>query len=89
MAHEIARLLLEHAGSFFERTEAITTSLTLGMPLGEINAYLDWLDAFGRPERALAKPPTGSVPCHGGNCSPATKRRDSRAEFGGGCQSAQ
>jgi DNA-binding transcriptional MerR regulator len=45
MAHEIAKLMLEHAGTFLERTEAIQTALSLGMPLHEIEEYLDWLDA--------------------------------------------
>jgi hypothetical protein len=44
MAHEIAKLMLEYAGSFLERTEAIKTALSLGMPLHEIEEYLDWLD---------------------------------------------
>lgn len=44
MAHEIAKLLLEHADTFLERTEAIETALSLGMPLSEIETYLDWLD---------------------------------------------
>jgi DNA-binding transcriptional MerR regulator len=44
MAHEVAKLLLEHAGTFLERTEAIKAALNLGMPLAEIEAYLDWLD---------------------------------------------
>jgi DNA-binding transcriptional MerR regulator len=44
MAHEVAKLLLEHAGTFLERTEAIKAALNLGMPLEEIEAYLDWLD---------------------------------------------
>jgi len=44
MAHEIAKLLLEHADTFLERTEAIKTALSLGMPLREIEEYLDWLD---------------------------------------------
>ena len=43
MAHEIAKLLLEHAGTFLERSEAIRTALHLGMPLNEIEEYLDWL----------------------------------------------
>jgi hypothetical protein len=46
MAHEIAKLLLEHAGTFLERTEAVRSALKLGMPLSEIEAYLDWLDAL-------------------------------------------
>ena len=44
MAHEIAKLMLEHAGSFIERTEAVESAVYLGMPLAEIEEYLDWLD---------------------------------------------
>jgi DNA-binding transcriptional MerR regulator len=49
MAHEIAKLMLEHAGTFLERAEAIRTALSLGMPLREIEEYLDWLDATRGP----------------------------------------
>ena len=48
MAHEIAKLLLEQAGSFLERKQAVEAALKLGMPLNEIEAYLDWLDLIGR-----------------------------------------
>ena len=44
MAHEIAKLILEHAGTFVEREEAIRTAMSLGMPLHKIEEYLDWLD---------------------------------------------
>ena len=44
MAHEIAKLMLEHAGTFLERAEAIRVAISLGMPLNQIEAYLDWLD---------------------------------------------
>jgi hypothetical protein len=44
MVHEIAKLLLEHADTFIERTEAVRSALKLGMPLHEIETYLDWLD---------------------------------------------
>ena len=47
MAHKIAKLLLEQADSFLDRTEAVKTALSLGMPLYEIEQYLDWLDASG------------------------------------------
>jgi len=43
MAHEIAKLLLEKAGTFLERAEAVKSALTLGMPLNEIEEYLDWV----------------------------------------------
>lgn len=49
MAQEIARLLLEYAGSFLERTEAVKVAMSLGMTLHEIEEYLDWLDATRRP----------------------------------------
>jgi len=61
VAHEVAKLILEHAGTFVERTEAIKVALNLGMPLDEIEEYLDWLDEIrarstkkdrGRSDRA-------------------------------------
>ena len=41
MAHKIAKLILEHAGTFVDRTEAVETALSMGMPLSEIEEYLD------------------------------------------------
>jgi hypothetical protein len=55
LAHEIAKLLLEYADSFLERTEAIKVAMSLGMTLREIEEYLDWLDA-SRPPRAEGRP---------------------------------
>jgi DNA-binding transcriptional MerR regulator len=57
MAHEIAKLLLEHAGTFLERAEAIKSAIALGMPLGEIEEYLDWLD-----QMRLQTPPAKDLP---------------------------
>jgi DNA-binding transcriptional MerR regulator len=60
MAHKHAKLLLEHAETFLGRTEAIETALSLGMPLNEIQDYLDWLDQtekFRRPAAELPTPP--------------------------------
>jgi hypothetical protein len=62
MSHEIAKLLLEHAETFLERTEAINSALGLGMPLSEIEEYLDWLDAMRgqdppRPRKNVLPPP--------------------------------
>ncbi len=56
MAHEIAKLLLEHAGTAIERSKAIETAVRLGMPLHEIDQYLEWLSLLRRepidgPER--------------------------------------
>ncbi len=57
MGHEIAKLLLEHAGTFLERAKAIETALSLGMPLHEIEEYLDWLDmARGPPRNDIEHP---------------------------------
>ena len=44
MTHKIAKLMLEHADTFLERTEAVETALFLGMPREEVEDYLDWLD---------------------------------------------
>jgi DNA-binding transcriptional MerR regulator len=46
MAYEIAKLLLEKAGTFIERQQAIAAAVNLGMPLNEIQEYLDWLDTI-------------------------------------------
>ena len=62
MSHEIAKLLLEHAETFLERTEAIKAALSLGMPLNEIQDYLDWLDALRGRDRAVSKNRPGSQP---------------------------
>jgi hypothetical protein len=43
MAHEIAKLVLEQVDKFVDRREAVQTALNLGMPLNEIEEYLDWL----------------------------------------------
>jgi hypothetical protein len=43
MAHEIAKLVLERSETFIERSEAVKTALSMGMPLNEIEEYLDWL----------------------------------------------
>ena len=44
MAHEIAKLILEHSHTSIARKEAIERALYLGMSLQEIEEYLDWLD---------------------------------------------
>jgi hypothetical protein len=51
MSHEIAKLLLEHAETFLDRKEAIKSALALGMPLNEIEEYLDWLDTVRGQDR--------------------------------------
>ena len=53
--HEIAKLILEHAESLGERSVAIKDALFLGMPLHEIEDYLDWLEMVRG-----AKPPRPS-----------------------------
>ncbi|WP_425618154.1 hypothetical protein NA78x_001853 [Anatilimnocola sp. NA78] len=51
MSHEIAKLLLEHSG-FLERTKAIQEALNLGMPLHEIEEYLDWIDSMNAGKKS-------------------------------------
>ena len=48
MAHKIAKLMLEQSSTFLDRTEAVKTAVSLGMPLHEIEEYLDWLDMAGQ-----------------------------------------
>jgi len=55
MAHEIAKLVLEHAETFVERSEAIKTALSMGMPLSEIEEYLDWLAVIRAQKPTEAK----------------------------------
>jgi len=60
MAHEIAKLVLERSETFIERSEAVKTALSLGMPLNEIEEYLDWLAVVraNKPiEPKVQKPP--------------------------------
>ena len=55
MAHEAAKLLLQQAESNEQRTEAVRAALALGMPLSEIEAYLDWLDSARPPARDIRR----------------------------------
>lgn len=67
MAHEIAKLLLEHADTFLERTEAVKSALAQGMPLDEIEEYLDWVDLVrSQPSRAQQPPTSSSDPPQSG-----------------------
>lgn len=57
MSHQIAKLLLEKAGTFIERAEAVKVALDMGMPLREIEEYLDWLEVVrGRFEKSDRRP---------------------------------
>ena len=62
MVHEIAKLLLEKSGTFLDRTQAIAAALSLGMPLHEIEEYLDWLDATRPQSNDESASPTDSPP---------------------------
>ena len=57
MAHEIAKLMLEHAHTFLDRQEAIKTAVSLGMPLHEIEEYLDWVELV----HAQSSQPGGTI----------------------------
>ena len=63
MNYHVAKLLLEKADTFLSRVEAIRQATKLGMPLQEIEDYLDWLDLMGcqddrkvRPQRGQSAP---------------------------------
>jgi hypothetical protein len=62
MTHEVAKLMLEHADTFLKRAEAIQVALDLGMPLHEIEAYLDWLDAVRGDHRRRPDGDSPNVP---------------------------
>lgn len=49
MAYEIAKVILEHADTVAKRVDAIKAAMSLGMPLEEIQDYLDWLDVVRPP----------------------------------------
>ena len=54
--HEIAKLILEHAETLGEREDAVRSAMFLGMPLNEIEAYLDWLEIM-RKQAPRQTPP--------------------------------
>ena len=45
MAYEIVKFMLERARTFRQRLKAIRIAILLGMPLRDIEEFLDWLDA--------------------------------------------
>jgi hypothetical protein len=71
MSYKIAKLMLEQAGTFMDRAEAVRVALSLGMPLNEIEEYLDWLDMTRvrsrdplppKPDKKPDKGPNGEGP---------------------------
>ena len=46
MDRDDAKLLLQHAATPQQRIEAIQSAQDLGMPLSEIEEYLDWLECL-------------------------------------------
>jgi len=44
MSHKLAKLLLEQAETFLERRDAVKEAIKLGMPIEEVEEYLDWLE---------------------------------------------
>ncbi len=48
MASQIAKLMLHVANTVSDRQEAVRTAISLGIPLHEIEEYLDHLDNFPR-----------------------------------------
>lgn len=62
MAHEIAKLILEKSETFLERSEAIKAAVKLGMPLAEVEAFLDWLDVMRKHAPPPSPPPPPKPP---------------------------
>jgi len=46
MNHATAKGMLQRAATPRERIEAVEGAQSLGMPLGEIEEYLDWIDGL-------------------------------------------
>ncbi|MFY8200217.1 MAG: hypothetical protein ACOVLE_06075 [Pirellula staleyi] len=53
MTHKTAKLILEQAETIIDKENAIRSAIQLGMPLNEIEEYLDWLEVL---RRTNAKP---------------------------------
>ncbi len=91
MPYEIAKLLLEHAGTFLDRTEAVKSAMRLGMPLSAIEEYLDWLDSVRSsqpkeepPKSSNENPNAGSARGSSGTsplCMRSTQIRSQRSRF--------
>jgi hypothetical protein len=77
MAHDNAKRLLANAGTFDQRQKAILEAIQLGMPLIQIEEYLDWLDNSDRPKRACARPEPADVRV---DKEPETPRRHGRLQ---------
>jgi len=62
MANEKAKLLLENSSDYFERISAIQSALQLGMPMEEIEDYLDWLRLLKAEKCEMAAAGSASTP---------------------------
>ncbi len=51
MAEQDPKSLLREASTPEARQRAVAAALDLGMPLSQIEEYLDWLDAMGHPAK--------------------------------------
>lgn len=59
LTHETAKTVLANAKDAVERADAIESAMQMGMPLSEIEDYLDWLDSIRGPSGASEKRPDG------------------------------
>ena len=76
MGHEIAKSLLEGARTLPERAGAVQKAVSLGMPLHEIETYLDYLDANPPPDGGDAEGGKGDrhLLCDSREAGPAAGR---------------
>ena len=80
MAHDKAKRLLANAGTFDERQKAILEAIQLGMPLIQIEEYLDWLDNSDLPKRGCTRPAPADMRV---DKEPETPRRHGRLKTWG------
>lgn len=60
MANEKAKLLLESSSNYLERISAVQAALQLGMPMEEIEEYLDWLRLLRAEQCEMAAAPVST-----------------------------
>ena len=69
MSHDDAKRLLRQAATFDQRVEAVRKAFELGMPLWDIEEFLDWIDRLPaghvprqepEPEKGNPEPPAGT-----------------------------
>jgi hypothetical protein len=61
VSHNEAKLLLAQAETYGDRRNAVASALTSGMPLHEIEEFLDWVDAVRAKQQVATVPGSESL----------------------------